>query len=314
MKGSERHKLKQDRFVRALYEVAEWAKAHQKELGLAVLALVIVGGAVAWWATRAQAAEESARELLAEMRQKAQGLAHRETEEQGKIVDAIIATADRMAAEYGDTDSAGPAMLTAAHALAETGNHEKAAAYYRKALPLLAGAPDLELTARRGLAESLEATGDVESAATEYRTVLETAAAEMAAQAAWDLGRCHELMEKETEAKAYYRQAVEKGAGGMWARLAENRLGVMENPPEEAPTPEEETAESPFDLRLPAGPAPSDEEEAELPGDDAGEPAPDEPAGNTNGSEEQQPPPDPEEPEADRDAEEPEGPEAPLSD
>ena len=259
MKGSERHKLKQDRFVRGLYEVAEWAKKHQQQIGLAVLALVVVGGAIAWWATRAHAAQESARELLAEMRQKAQGLAHREPEEQGDIVDALSATADRMASEYGDTESAGPAMLTAARALAETGNHEKAAVYYRKALPLLTDAPDLELMARRGLAESLEATGDVESAATEYRTVLETAAAEMAAQAAWDLGRCYELMEKETEAKEYYRQAVEKGAAGMWARLAENRLAVMENPPEEAPPPAEETAESPFELRLPTESSPAGE-------------------------------------------------------
>ena len=245
MKASERHKLKEDKYVKAVASLAAWARQHRNGITAAVVVAVIAAAAVIWVAVSRSAAEEAAGALLAQARAKARGVQWAKQEEKEKTVKEVVAVCDQVVADYPAADAAPLALVYAGQLLSSQEKPKEAAAYFRKALAMGKRFPALIRLARRGLAEALEVSGDMEAAVAEYHVLNNGSVGIESARACWDIGRCCESLGKKDAAVQHYRKAVETGAGTMWQILADFRLTALSRPSEDTSRADETPASPP---------------------------------------------------------------------
>jgi tetratricopeptide (TPR) repeat protein len=242
VKAAERQKLKHDKYAETVVSGLQWAKVHQSKVIAVAAAVVIVAAAVVWIIhTRIQAQQE-ARAQLTECQMSAdQALTLKDDARTEAIKDAL-AHLDTLVKSYPDSEVAPQAVLQAAELLSAAGQAAKAADYYQRLLEM-SGAPEgMKTLARRGLAASLEQSGDVEKAIAQYKALAAASSPREAVEADWDIGRCYDQFLKDPEnAKTYYRKAIADGGDSTWAELARFRLESLER----GPTPPESAASAP---------------------------------------------------------------------
>jgi len=249
MKARERHRLKEDKFAQTMIAAAAWVRDHRRPLLLACVGVAAVVAAVTWRIASRRNAELAAAEILAEVRTKARGVAWQDAAEKERGVRDVVSLCDMVAQNYPQTSAATLALFEAARTLAEAGQHKDAALYFRKTIERAGKLPGLARLARFGLAQSLEASGDVRAAIEEYSRLQSDPDSPGAAEAAWDLGRCYETLGDLAEAREQYGRAVERGRGTAWADLAAFRLQSLaaSETASDAPgsDPEKQTAPAP---------------------------------------------------------------------
>jgi len=252
MKATERHKLKEDKFAQSVLAATAWARAHQKKIVLVCAALAAIAAGLVWRHVNARNAEAAAARMLAEVRLKARGVAWLETPEREKSLRDVVSMCDTIAQNYPDARAGRLALFEAARTLNEAGQHKEAVSYFEKTLERADSVPGLAMLARYGLAEALEASGDVRGAIEVYGQIRSRVSQERGVQIAWDLGRCYEALGDTARAREEYRRAVESGRGTTWAELAAFRLQAMTA----SPAPSAPPTEAPAGSTPPLSPAP----------------------------------------------------------
>jgi len=249
VKAEERHKLKQDKYADTMVTAWQWAKAHQSSVIAFVSAAVIVAGVVVWTLYSRLRAEQDAQAQFDEYQMSADRALGMKDPARAEAIQDALAHLNGLVKTYPNSEAAPQALLEAAELLSATGQPAKAAGYYER-LAQMAGAPEgLKMLARRGLAASLEQSGDVERALAQYRELAAASAPQEAVEADWDIGRCCELLKDPENAKSFYRKAIELGPETKWAELARFRVESLDR----GPTPPESAAPEPAT----AGPAPA---------------------------------------------------------
>lgn len=231
MKAAERHKLKHDKYAETVVSGLQWAKEHQSKVIAIVAAVLIVAGAVVWTIHARMQAQHDAQAQFNEYQAAADRAMGMKDEARGEAIKDVLSHFDGLVKSYPDSDVAPQALLRAAELLAATGQPAKAAAYYER-LVGMAGAPEgMKALARRGLAASLEQSGDVEKAVMQYKALAAASTSQEAVEADWDIGRCYEMLKDPENAKSFYRKAIESGGESQWAELARFRIESLERGP-----------------------------------------------------------------------------------
>ena len=237
MKASRRHKLKEDKFAAAVRATAAKAKEHQNTVIIVAVLALGIGLAIAWLAVSHQSAERTANMLLVEANYAARIPPDVKDDKKQKLINAAVATYEQIHAVCPRTAAAPRALLKAGQLLSGADKKKQAIAYFNRAIESGSKYPGLVLLAQRGLAETLEASGDVAAAIAEYDKLIADNPQAEQARVNWDIGRCLETLNKEEEAKIRYQKAIEYGAGNIWAKLADFRLTTMTNPAPPPPAP-----------------------------------------------------------------------------
>jgi len=258
VKASRRRKLKDDKFATAVNATVAKAKEHQNTIIIVAVLALGIGLAIAWLAISRQSAERTAEMLLVEANYAARIPPDIKGDKKQELINKVVARYEQIDADYPRTAAAPRALLKAGQLLSGAEKEKQAIAYFRRAIEAGGKYPGLALLAQRGLAETLEASGDVTAAIAEYdKLITDTPQAEQA-RINWDIGRCLETLNKEEEAKIRYQKAIEYGAGNTWAKLADFRLTTMTNqaasPPAPPTAPPEKKAPT-----TPAGEAPANQ-------------------------------------------------------
>ena len=237
MKAAERHKLKHDKYAETVVSGLQWAKEHQSKVIAVVAAVLIVAGAVVWTLHARMQAQQDAQAQFNEYQAAADRAMEMKDEARGEAIKDALGHLDGLVKSYPDSDVAPQALLRAAELLAATGQSAKAAVYYER-LVGMAGAPEgMKALARRGLAASLEQSGDAEKAVVQYKALAAASTPQEAVEADWDIGRCYEMLKDPENAKSFYQKAIESGGESQWAELARFRIESLERgpmPPESA--------------------------------------------------------------------------------
>jgi tetratricopeptide (TPR) repeat protein len=196
-----------------------------------VAAVVIIAGAVVWIIHARIQAQHDAQTQFIECRMSAGRALQMKDEARAEAIKDALSHLDGLVKSYPDSEVAPQALLEAAELLAASGQQAKAAGYYER-LVEMPGAPEgMKMLARRGWAESLEQSGDVEGAIVQYKALAEAKTPQEAVEANWDIGRCYELLKDPENAKSFYRKAVESGGESEWANLARFRIESLERDP-----------------------------------------------------------------------------------
>jgi tetratricopeptide (TPR) repeat protein len=237
VKAAERHKLKHDKYAETVVSGLQWAKEHQSKVTAVAAAVLIVAGAVVWTLHARIQAQQEAQAQFNEYQAAADRALGMKDEARGEAIKDALSHLDGLVKSYPGSDVAPQALLRAAELLTSTGQPAKAAGYFERLLGM-AGAPEgMRTLARRGLAASLEQSGDVEKAIVQYKALAAASSPQEAVEADWDVGRCYEMLKNPEDAKSFYRKAIESGGESEWAELARFRVESLERgpmPPESA--------------------------------------------------------------------------------
>lgn len=260
MKAAERQKLKHDKYAETVVSGLQWAKEHQAKVIAVVASLLILAGAVVWTLHSRMQAQQDAQAQFNEYRTMADRALGMKDEARTEAVQDALTHLDGLVKSYPDSGVAPQALLQAAELLTATGRPAKAAGYFERLLGM-SGAPEgMKALARRGLAASLEQSGEAEKAIVQYKALAASSAPQEAVEADWDIGRCYELLKDPENAKSFYRKAIELGGESKWAELARFRVESLERgptPPESAATSAPATASSAPATTAPAAAAAS---------------------------------------------------------
>jgi tetratricopeptide (TPR) repeat protein len=241
VKAEERHKLKHDKYADTVMTGLQWAKEHQSSVIAVAVAVVILAGAVVWTLRSRMQAQQDAQTQFNEYQTSADRALGMKDEARTEAIQDALTHLDGLVKSYPDSNVAPQALLEAAELLTATGQPAKAAGCFERLLGM-AGAPEgMKMLARRGLAESLEQSGDVEKAIAQYKKLAETSTPQEAVEADWDIGRCCEILKDPENAKSFYRKAIESGGESKWAELARFRVESLDR----GPTPPESAASAP---------------------------------------------------------------------
>ena len=239
MKAAERHRLKEDKYAETVVSGLQWAKAHQSKVIAVVAVILILAGAVVWTLHARMQAQQDAQAQFNEYQTSADRALGMKDENKAEGIKDALSHLDGLVKQYPDSDVAPQALLRAAELLATSGQPAKAAGYFER-LRDMAGAPEgMKTLARRGLAASLEQSGEVEKAIVQYKALAEASTPQEAVEADWDIGRCYEILKDPENAKGFYQKAIESGGESKWADLARFRVESLERgpmPPESAPS------------------------------------------------------------------------------
>ena len=244
MKASERHNLKHDKAADTLAQGVEWAREHRRPL-LVGLAIILLACACAVWLTLSkQTNEEAAAALLATAETKAQIISYLRENTDEKIVREAVDAYDVIAKDYPETVAAPLAVLSAGQVLMQTGRADEATAFFRRVLEMSPDRAGMVMLARRGLAESLEGSDNLNEAITNYSVLLEGVSADATVQVYWDIGRCYAKLGQTDKATENLNKVITIAPDSGWAKLAqsgvENPESLSYEPPTEsteAPTP-----------------------------------------------------------------------------
>ena len=250
MKASERHRLKQDKYVQAMTRAVAWGRRNQKSIAVAVAIAVLAAALSIWLGVAHRAVEALARELLTEAEAKAQMALFEKPDLQAKAVNDVVSRCEMIAADYPKSAAARLALLEAAQLLARSKRAGEAVPYFERALKLSGRLAGLTALARRGLAEALEESGKLRKAIAQYRMLAAEEVSPEAVRANWDIGRCHETLGEADQAAEHYRKAADYGGASTWAKLARSRLSRLL---------EKEVSPSPSPGKAPAGEAEKNE-------------------------------------------------------
>ena len=247
MKASERHKLKHDKYADTVAKAAEWAREHRTQL-LVALAVVLLACTVATWLTLSrQSAEQTAGDLLSEVRNKAYIVSFMLEKTDEETISEVVAGCDQIATDYPRTEAAPLALLRAGQVLNQTGRPDEAVSFFRRALELADNRSGTVALARRGLAEALEQSGKLKEAIANYQMLISSDGSPTDAQALWDIARCHERLEETDKARDLYGKILTDSPDTLWAELARFRIErtaaasapeVSEPPLSPTPTPD----------------------------------------------------------------------------
>jgi tetratricopeptide (TPR) repeat protein len=241
VKAEERHKLKQDKYADTVMTGLQWAKEHQSSVIAIAAAVVILAGAIVWTIRSRMQAQQDAQTQFNEYQTSADRALGMKDEARTEAIQDALTHLDGLVKSYPDSDVAPQALLEAAELLAATGQPAKAAGYFERLLGM-SGAPEgMKALAMRGLAASLEQSGDVEKAIAQYKKLAETSTPQEAVEADWDIGRCCEILKDPENAKSFYRKAIESGGESKWAELARFRIESLDR----GPTPPKSAASAP---------------------------------------------------------------------
>lgn len=239
MKASKRHELKHDIFAETVIRLGAGITKYHKLILLVVIVVAIAVTAIVWTVSVREQAEADARVQLAAARTQVRHALAETGEKQEKAVSEALAMLEAVAADHADTPAAPLALIEAAHLLITQEKPKEAVPYFRKTLAAAGDTPGLATLAHRGLAQALEASGDIEAALEQYQAIRDNAAAAERIQAAWDIGRCHETLKQPAKASAAYQTCKDLGGNTTWGKLADARLQALTapSPNPKSPTP-----------------------------------------------------------------------------
>ena len=276
MKASERQKLKHDKYADTVVSGLHWAKVHQSKMIVGAAAVVIIAVALVWVAHTRIQAQQDAQAQFSECQTSADRALAMKDEARTEAIKDALSHLDGLVKSYPDSDVAPQALLTAAELLTATGQPAKAADYFQRLVNMSSAPAGMKLLAMRGLAASLEQSGDVEKAIVQYKALAAASAPQETVQANWDIGRCYELLKDPENAKSFYQKAVESGGDSTWADLARFRIESMgrgPTPPETMSVPATTAAAPATTAAMPATTASTPATTASAPATTAAAPA-----------------------------------------
>lgn len=239
MKSTERHQLKQDRFLMTLHDTYVRFERNSRSVTIAVVAFVVVSLAVGgyiWW-QRQQVSKASA--MLAEAQVAAEGPVVADDP-----VGADGATGAR-AAERARLEAALPKFIAAAEAYPRTqpglaaryhaaatlvalGRHDEAATRYQEVIDLGAGGV-YERVARLGLAEVNVRRGQYEPAINAYKELSLDPGGELPVDGIlMQLGRTYQLAGRLPEAVQSFKRIADEFPQSPYAADARQELETIE--------------------------------------------------------------------------------------
>jgi len=226
VKAKTRRDLKHDKLADSLLWIGAKANEYRKPIILAVVVAAVAAGIAVWVMTERERTRTVARARLAKARLQVQHTLAETGAKRDEAAKKALALLDAVAADYPDTPAAPLAFLEAAQLLVALEQPKDAIPYFEKVLAAAAkqGADRLIPLAKRGLAETQEAAGNIEVAMDYYRDLQQQYGDSQRIQASWDLGRCYELTSRPAEAENLYRQCRDLGKGTIWAALAHSRI------------------------------------------------------------------------------------------
>ena len=242
MKASERHKLKHDKAADTLALGVEWAREHQRPLLVSLAIILFACACMVWFTLSKQSNEETAAALLAIAESKAQIISYMREDTDEKTVREAVTAYDVIAKDYPQTEAAPLAVLSAGQVLMQTGRAEEATAFFRRVLEMAPNQAGMVMLARRGLAESLEGSDNLDEAIANYSVLLENTNTDATAQIHWDIGRCYARLGQTEKAAENLNKVITIAPDSAWARLAQ--YGI-ENPEALSHEPSTESAEVP---------------------------------------------------------------------
>ena len=239
MKSTERHQLKQDKFLMTLRDTYFRLEAHRRHVTLALTAIVVVlvaAGGYIWW-QRHQTAKASA--MLADALVVAEtpvvaddpaGSPEGATghpSERARL-EAALPKFIEAAEAYPRTQPGLAARYHAAATLMTLGRPEEAAARYQEVIEL-AGSGVYGRVARLGLAEVHVRRGEYEPAITAYRELSLDASGELPVDGIlMQLGRTYQLAGRTPEAVQSFKRITEEFPDSPYAADARRELETLE--------------------------------------------------------------------------------------
>jgi predicted negative regulator of RcsB-dependent stress response len=218
------------------YKLVAWLHKNQKQVTIAVVAAVLVGGGIYGYTAYSRQKQVSAGEALSNLRpaRTAPG-----TQPTPVSPDAYL----KVANEHPGTSGGAQALLLAAGGLFDAGKFKDAQTQFQR---FLNDYPDNPLVtqARIGVAASLEAQGDVAQATAKYQDIVSRQPNDsVAPQAKSALARLYVAQGKYAEALKLYEELAKTSNNDSWSA--------------EAPIQAEELMAKHPELRPPATPAPA---------------------------------------------------------
>lgn len=202
-------------------------------LGLALLAVVLLGSAVLAYRLYTARQELQAQALLGEGLTKAESIVEavrggKPQDLKREAVQEALGALQKVREQYPRSDAAGFALLQAGHLQYRLGRYGDAAKAYEAYLQAYPRGPFV-FWAAMGQGYGLEGEEDWERAARVYEGAAERhAGSPLAAEALMGVGRCYEALARLGEAQAIYTEVVKKYPETVWGSLAERRLALLE--------------------------------------------------------------------------------------
>lgn len=216
-----------DEFMTTLGRGVAWGKENRTKLLLAIAAVVLVLAGVVGTETYLRWQEEKATETLWPHLNRA-----REYLQAPTAADAEkLARVEQFLESHVKTHPKTKAALYARYYLGSIayvrGNYDMSVERFREALAEAIDRPDMAYLVRTGLAQALEAKGDMANAAAAYKDAAESASGALRAEARMGQARTLLLQGRRDDAAAIYRAVIAENPDSPQKELAELRLSRM---------------------------------------------------------------------------------------
>lgn len=216
-----------DEFMTTLGRGVAWGKENRTKLLLAVAAVVLVLAGVVGTETYLRWQEEKATETLWPHLNRA-----REYLQAPTAADAEkLARVEQFLESHVKTHPKTKAALYARYYLGSIayvrGNYDMSVERFREALAEAIDRPDMAYLVRTGLAQALEAKGDMANAAAAYKDAAESASGALRAEARMGQARTLLLQGRREDAAAIYRAIIAENPDSPQKELAELKLSRM---------------------------------------------------------------------------------------
>lgn len=187
----------------AFYKIYAWVEKNRKQLLWGLIAVVVVGLAVAFWITHQNEKQNDANDVLSKLTNRTSPTAPEPTPE------SLL----KVAADYPETDAGQRALLLGAGDLFTAGKYDEALTQFQKFQKDYAESP-LIPQAALGVAASFDAQGKANDAITAYQGIVDRYPnGNVYGQAKLALARLLETQGKFKEAKAQFEEIIAKVPG-----------------------------------------------------------------------------------------------------
>lgn len=216
-----------DEFMTTLGRGVAWSKENRPKLLIAVaavaLALAGVVGTAAYLRWEEEKATANLWPHLNRAREFLQAPTAADAEKLARIEQFLVAHVNA----HPKTKAALYARYYLGSIAFMRGNHDASVGWFREALVAAKDQPDMAYLVRTGLAQALEAKGDMANAATAYRDAAESASGALRAEARMGQARTLLLQGRRDDAAAIYRAVIAENPDSPQKELAELKLSRM---------------------------------------------------------------------------------------